>query len=92
MDDQDDTQAPEPFPYEDSPHEDGHGPHEVIQVSVVSAGFRMVLPEHTSVGPVIASDLSLEGLPSAQCVLEAAHLAEPDPVPVPPPASVRLLL
>lgn len=75
-----------------TPHDGSHGLHEVIQVSVVSAGFRLALPEHTPIGTVLILDTRPEALPTAQSVLEAAHLAEPDPVPVPPPASVRLLL
>ena len=85
-------------PVQKSPVEQGpapaesHGVHEVIQTLIVSCGFRADLPAHTYAGVVVARNVTTAESTTVQAVLAAAHLAEPDPVPVPPPASVQLLL
>jgi len=80
--------------HHEEPVEEDHpeAVHELVQISVLSAGYRLVLPEHTYTSAPLDLATEAAGLPTIHDALEAAHRAEPDPVPVPLPASVRLLL
>ena len=72
-------------------HPDG-GEHEVIQVAAVSAGVRLTLPAHSVQGRMVMAVVATAQLPSSGISWEASYARDSDPIAVPPPASVRLLL
>ena len=79
---------------EDEHSKDEHpsADHQLIHAPVLVDGVFVELPEHVRLNTPLAFDLGASAQPSAHAALEAAHQAEPDPIPFPLPASTRLLL
>ena len=75
----------------DDPHSES-AEHELIQNQIVHTAMRVALPDAGAQQAWTLLALQLSSEPTDGTAGRAVHDAELDPVPVPQPASVRLLL